>query len=53
MADKIVEYETYCQRCRHFHEDESDPKSKCWVCLDEPVASDSRRPLYFEEEKKL
>lgn len=52
MPEKIVEFETYCQKCKHFNEDEGDPKSKCYRCLDEPVAIDSRRPVYFEEKTK-
>ena len=49
MPEKIVQYETYCQKCKHFEDDESDPKSKCWICLDEPVNIDSRKPINFEE----
>lgn len=51
MPEKIVTYEIYCQKCKHYQEDESDPKSRCWTCLDEPVNIDSRRPINFEEDK--
>ena len=51
MPEKIVKYETYCQKCKHYNEDEGNPKSKCWNCLDEPVNIDSRRPVNFEEDK--
>lgn len=47
--EKIVIFSDYCQRCAHYEEDESDPKSACWDCLDEPVNIDSHRPLYFKE----
>ena len=52
MAEKIIKYETYCQKCKHFSEDESDPKCKCWDCLNEPVGIDSRKPVHYEEVKQ-
>lgn len=47
---KIVDYDKYCQSCKHYDEDESDPKCPCFRCLDEPANIDSHKPLYFEEE---
>ena len=49
MPEKIVTYEKYCKKCRHYKENESDPKSKCWDCLNEPINIDSRKPIHFEE----
>lgn len=46
---KIVEYEKYCPNCKHYEEDESDPKCKCYECLDTPAAVDSRRPIHYEK----
>lgn len=46
---KIVNYDLYCQTCKNYLEDESDPKSKCWDCLDEPVNQDSHKPINYEE----
>lgn len=50
--EKIVRFDIWCQHCKHYQDDESDPNSKCWDCLDEPVNIDSKKPLYFEEETK-
>ena len=46
---KFVEFERYCYRCAHYDEDEADPKSKCYGCLDEPVNIDSHKPVNFKE----
>ena len=51
--EKIIEFETYCQKCQYFSQDEADPKSKCWDCLDNPVGINSRRPVNFKEVDKV
>lgn len=48
---KFVEFEKYCKNCIHYEEDESDPKCKCYECLDEPVNVDSHKPINFEQAK--
>ena len=45
---KFVEYEKYCHRCEHYEEDEGDPKSKCYECLDNPVNIDSHKPINYK-----
>ena len=47
--EKFVEFERYCQTCAYYDEDESDPKSHCWDCLDEPVNVDSHKPVNYKE----
>lgn len=49
--EKIVIFSDYCSHCAYYDEDESDPKSHCWDCLDEPSNIDSHRPLYFKEKE--
>lgn len=46
---KIVEFE-WCEKCKHWKKAESE--DPCYECLDEPVNTDSRRPVHFEEAKK-
>ena len=42
----IVEFE-WCKNCKFGKQDEeSDP---CYLCLDEPVKEDGKRPVYFVE----
>lgn len=43
--EKIVDF-TYCKYCIHRKKKESD--TPCDDCLDNPVNTDSRRPLYFK-----
>lgn len=46
---KFVEFDRYCPTCKHYDEDESDPKCKCYECLDNPVNVDSHKPIRYEE----
>ena len=48
---KFVEFEKYCKRCKHYNEDEGDPKSKCYDCLNNPVNVDSHKPVNFKEKE--
>lgn len=47
MADKIVDYYTYCPRCAHWKEDENS--EACNECLSNPVNEDSKKPTGFKE----
>lgn len=49
MSEKIVRFDLYCKKCKHYESKESDPKSPCWECLDEPSNTDSRKPINFTE----
>ena len=43
---KLVDYERYCKRCKFSGiVEEDDP---CHDCLNEPVNSNSEKPLYFK-----
>ena len=42
---RIVDF-TYCRYCVHLKKQESE--SPCDDCLDNPVNTDSRRPVYFK-----
>lgn len=50
--EKEVYFHQYCPRCKHKDVEESDPYGKCNDCLNEPVNTDSHKPLYFEEVEK-
>ncbi len=45
--EKIVEYEKYCPKCKHFALDDAD--DPCNECLTEPVNLYSHKPINFEE----
>lgn len=45
---KIVDYETYCQKCKH--KDLNDTDDPCNECLTKSVRTDgSRKPINFKE----
>lgn len=49
MAEKIVNFE-FCTSCKNRNKEEyEDP---CDACLNEPVNTDSHRPMYYQEDKK-
>lgn len=43
----IVEFENWCKNCKYKDNQEED--NPCYLCLDEPVNEDSKRPVYFKE----
>lgn len=46
---KIVEFNEYCERCKHA---DTDPwEDPCDECLCAPARPNSRRPLNFKEEE--
>lgn len=48
--EKIVEFELYCSKCKHY--DSSDADDPCDYCLSVPARENSRRPINYEENKK-
>jgi len=50
MMEKIVEFELYCSKCKHY--DSSDADDPCDYCLSVPARENSRRPIKYEENKK-
>ena len=46
-----VYYHKYCPNCKHYEDDESDPNSPCWDCMNESFNIDSHKPVKFEEKK--
>ena len=49
MADKIVEFDNWCYKCKYFKTKETE--EPCTDCLDEPVNDDSHRPVYWKEQE--
>lgn len=47
---KIVEFELYCSKCKHYNS--SDADDPCDYCLSVPARENSRRPIKYEENKK-
>lgn len=48
--EKIVEFELYCSKCKHYNS--SDADDPCDYCLSVPARENSRRPIKYEENKK-
>jgi hypothetical protein len=46
---KEVYFDKYCLSCKHLNENESDPESQCWDCLENPTNQDSHKPVNYEE----
>ena len=50
---KFVDFNKYCPLCKHKDESEFEAfGSACYDCLDEPVNTNSHKPVKFEEEEK-
>lgn len=47
--EKFVDFDKYCKECKHYDEDEFDPKSVCYDCLEDPVNTYSKKPISFKE----
>lgn len=52
--NKEVFFDVYCPTCKHKAENEDDPNSACFDCLEEPANQDSHKPVNWEkQEEKL
>lgn len=47
IIDNFVDFEKYCETCKH--KDLKGYKDPCNDCLDNPVNSNSQKPIYYEE----
>lgn len=47
--ERIVDFKKYCETCKHRNVKEI--KDPCNDCLDNPVNTNSHKPIYYEEEK--
>ena len=47
---KLVEFNSWCERCKHYDKDEAD--DPCFDCLCDPVNVASHKPTKFEEAKE-
>ena len=48
--DKIVDFETYCPKCKH--QDLAESEDPCHDCLNNPTNIYSHKPVHFEEKPK-
>lgn len=46
---RIVEFDKYCEKCKH--KDCKEYIDPCHSCLNEPVNTNSRKPIYFEQKE--
>lgn len=49
MAKKIVEYDVWCEKCKHV--DKAEHEDPCHDCLNEPFNDDSHKPVNWEKIK--
>ncbi len=49
--NKEVFFDVYCPTCEHWSENENDPESACWDCLEAPVNQDSHKPINWVGKK--
>ena len=47
--EKIVRFDIWCERCKHFQEDEDN--DACYECLHEPMNFESTKPVKFDPVK--
>ena len=50
MSDKIVKFNDWCPKCKHFSKSEWD--DPCNECLAQGGNEDSTKPICYEEEKR-
>ena len=43
----LVEFENWCKTCKFGKQGEEE--HPCYLCLDEPVNDDSKKPVYYVE----
>ena len=46
---KEVHFHSYCPSCRHYEKKEE--QEPCRTCLDEPVNTNSHKPVKYEEKR--
>lgn len=45
--DRIVDFKKYCETCKH--KDLDEVKDPCNECLENPVNTNSRKPINYKE----
>lgn len=50
IREKIVEFDKYCKTCEY--KDSKDHLDPCHECLNNPVNTDSRKPVNYKEAEK-
>ena len=47
--EKIVDYKTYCKKCKFKNCKDQDGEEPCNECLNNPVNLNSKKPIKYEE----
>ena len=47
---KEVRFDIWCAKCTH--KDKSEAEDPCYDCLADPVNTYSRKPVYFEDDRR-
>lgn len=49
---RIVDFKKWCPECKYCEQDEFDPKSKCYDCMNEPANELTDKPVLWKKGKK-
>lgn len=49
--NKEVFFDVYCPTCKYATDNESDPNSPCFDCLEVPVNQDTHKPINWQASK--
>lgn len=49
MAEKIVNYDEYCETCMFYPCDPGNDDNPCNDCLNNPVNIDSHKPIHYKD----
>ena len=47
-----VRFDKFCPTCKFKDVPENDPEGECWDCLEEPVNTDSEKPVKYKKAVK-
>lgn len=50
--EHFVEFDKYCDICKHKECKDIEGEEPCNECLQNPVNVESRKPIYFEEKEE-
>jgi len=52
MAEKIVKYEDWCNKCKYYKSNPDNDDNPCNNCLSIPVNMDSKKPIFWQDGSK-
>ena len=52
VEKKLIRFDKWCSKCKHYNESEFDPESDCYECLDIPENYQTDKPVRYEKNDK-